>query len=112
MRVYHTESPFAVIPCTGGKSVIVDLEDVPLVLEGKWFIRSRTRYVARTIWTGSTTGSPQITYLHRRITGAPKGLEVDHINRNPLDNRKSNLRVCTHAENMKNRRKINRPRMN
>jgi len=44
-----------------------------------------------------------ILHIHRLITGAPKGMDIDHINGNPLDNRKSNLRICTHTENMRNR---------
>lgn len=40
--------------------------------------------------------------LHRFITGAPSGMDVDHINHDRLDNRSVNLRVCTHAQNMMN----------
>lgn len=40
--------------------------------------------------------------LHRHITKAARDLSVDHINHDPLDNRLSNLRLCTHAENMRN----------
>jgi hypothetical protein len=44
-------------------------------------------------------------YLHRAITGARKGLTVDHINGDGLDNRRENLRVCTLRKNLWNTRK-------
>ncbi len=44
------------------------------------------------------------TRLHTIIMGVRKGYDVDHINRNKLDNQSSNLRHVTHAENLRNRR--------
>jgi hypothetical protein len=41
-------------------------------------------------------------FLHRFLIDAPDGLEVDHINRNPLDNRRSNLRLVTSSQNKQN----------
>lgn len=41
--------------------------------------------------------------MHRLITGAPKGMVVDHRNWNPFDNRRLNLCVCTQRENSNNR---------
>lgn len=42
--------------------------------------------------------------LHREIAKPPKTMSVDHINGDTLDNRKSNLRVVTHGENMRNQK--------
>ena len=41
--------------------------------------------------------------LHRYLVDCPKGLVVDHIDRNTLNNRKNNLRICTAADNNRNR---------
>lgn len=41
--------------------------------------------------------------LHREVIGA-ESKEVDHKNGNTLDNRRKNLRLCDHKENMKNRK--------
>lgn len=60
-------------------------------------------YAARKI----TINHKEITVLmHREIMGLKYGdkRQVDHINHNPLDNRKCNLRICTHAENGRNRK--------
>ncbi len=43
--------------------------------------------------------------MHREIMDPPKGKVVDHINGNPLDNRRCNLRVCTQSQNLMNMRK-------
>ncbi|MBN2312578.1 MAG: HNH endonuclease [Sedimentisphaerales bacterium] len=47
-------------------------------------------------------------YLHREIMHPPEGLVVDHINGNPFDNRRANLRVVTQSENHINRHKKSR----
>jgi hypothetical protein len=88
--------------------VLVDTEDYYRVDKGgKWYVNKNNRsddlrYVFRKI---KVNGKWTTESLHRFITNTPKGLVVDHINHNTLDNRKTNLKPCSHAENMRNRRK-------
>lgn len=42
--------------------------------------------------------------LHRLLMDAPKGLDVDHVNHDMLDCRRSNLRICSRGENLQNRK--------
>jgi hypothetical protein len=68
-----------------------------------WYCRGKAgvHYV-----TGYRRGqSRHLMSLHRWLLDAPPGLEVDHINGNPLDNRRANLRVVTARENQWNQRR-------
>lgn len=74
----------------------IDQEDLRLVDGRRWHM-DRDGAVWCHDFKNRTTAK-----LHRIITGAQKGMDVDHINHNRLDNRRCNLRVCTHADNMMN----------
>lgn len=93
------------IPLTQGKVALVDDEDYDrLVAMGKWYAsRNHNTFYACT--QTCVNGKKATIKMHRIITNAPSGLEVDHDDSDGLNNQKSNLRICTHAENMRNRRK-------
>lgn len=52
--------------------------------------------------TVRTPDGQKIIYMHRFITDAPAGMDIDHINHDRLDNQRSNLRICAHIENTRN----------
>lgn len=85
------------------KVTIVDDEDFEKVSKFTWGCVSHgKRFYART--TIKVGGKPYVLYLHRFIAGLKKGdgKQTDHINGNGLDNRKSNLRLCSYSENQYN----------
>ncbi len=89
------------ISLTRGVSAVVDDDDYEKLSQYNWQARVQT-YTG--LFRAKRTGKEKEVDMARQIMNCPDGLEVDHINGDLLDNRKCNLRICTHQENMRNRR--------
>ena len=83
------------IRLTQGNIALIDDEDFERISQYHWCFDGR--YVIAN--PSKPRNIIKRIYLHRLVMNTPDGFETDHINRNKLDNRKSNLRVCTHIEN-------------
>lgn len=82
---------YKLIPLTQGKFVKVDNEDFDMLKDINWYYQVGYGY-------NDKTGM-----MHRLIMNPPDDMVVDHINRDKLDNRRSNLRVCRQQDNTRNR---------
>lgn len=81
------------LPLGDGQYALIDAADYEALSRYNW--RLQNGYAARREKT-------KTTYMHRQIMQPPKGMMVDHINHNKLDNRQINLRVCTRQQNTQN----------
>lgn len=79
--------------------VLIDIEDIEKVKNYRWNIRLDRGL----LYYIHAKDNNKTILLHRLIMDTPKHLEVDHINRNTLDNRKHNLRNCTREVNQANK---------
>lgn len=77
-----------------GIFVTVDDNDYLNVSRYKWCLSSRG-YAMR-------TEDGKTIFMHRQIMNTPKGFSTDHVDGDKLNNQRFNLRVCSHAENMRN----------
>jgi hypothetical protein len=82
---------------------LIDREDAELAAV-TWH-RNNEGYAVRCKWQN---GHVATVYLHRVILGAPPGVEVDHVNRDRLDNRRCNLRLATRSQNARNSKRNKR----
>jgi hypothetical protein len=95
---------YAEVPIGGDKRpdllLLIDVDDLWIVREKRWYVRRarNTNYAS----------SSQAEQFHRVLLGLSHGdpVRVDHINGNGLDNRRSNLRLCTTQQNAGN---VHRP---
>ena len=98
------------IPLTGkhgqGMYAQVDDEDYERLIQWKWNYHKTTKknggYVVRNC--GPRDG-PRTIGIHREVLSViDKNIYVDHIDGNTLNNQRSNIRVCSHGENMCNKK--------
>jgi HNH endonuclease len=85
------------IPLTQGKHVIVDAADYEWLMQWNWHVLAgagNRDYAAR--------GEDNETILMHRVIVGGEHEAIDHVDGNPLNNRRSNLRGCTTAENQWN----------
>jgi len=99
------------IPLSQGKVALVSPEDYHFLIQHKWCARAskHNHYAVRSIPSNTKFKCTTIP-MHRVILSRMVGCELlrtehcDHISGNGLDNRRENLRICTNAENSRNRK--------
>jgi hypothetical protein len=82
--------------------VVLDADDAALVMGYRWsaVVTSHATYADGVLSCDRSVRR----YMHRLITAAPEWADVDHIDGDGLNNRRSNLKVVSHKENLENRR--------
>jgi hypothetical protein len=99
----------AIIMTRNGYSVLIDEADVDIVSRYKWYAVAPDKGCPECFYALAKPykreeGRQPTLWMHRLIMGAVKGKQVDHINRNGMDNRRINLRICSQSQNNANSR--------
>ncbi len=99
------DGTYAIVELTQGQATLVDIEDLDKIGEYRWcaaWSPNSSKYYASTE-IRDVTGKRKTTSMQRFLTNPPSHLVVDHVDGDSLNNRKINLRICTHAQNLMNR---------
>lgn len=88
---------------SNGHSVIVDEADYEWLSQWRWYGKKDRVKVYAVRGIRLPGGKKPTLFMHRVILDAPKGMQVDHIDGNGLNNSRSNLRLCTLQQNAFNR---------
>ena len=94
------------IKLTQGKFALVDDSDYEELSKFKWCaVKGRHTFYATGKYKCLSDGKRHKIYMHRQIMNTSRGIQTDHQNSNGLDNQRSNLRICTHSQNIRNQHK-------
>jgi hypothetical protein len=96
---------FMRIKLSRGLFAIVDARDYLTLYMYNWYAKQSggNVYARRTYYEN---GRKKEIFMHRQIMAPQKGFCIDHRNHIGIDNRRTNLRQATAAQNNYNRRKI------
>lgn len=95
---------------TNGKYALVDNDSFDYLNQWNWNM-AREGYARRSQYMGKSKEGKyksDVLLMHRVIMNPPKGMIVDHINGDKLDNRRENMRNCSQADNLHNTRNLMR----
>lgn len=96
-----TKKGIRYIPLTKNRFAIVDEADYERLSRFKWCVSCTGR---KKLYACRMEGR-RVVKMHREIMRPARGLVVDHIDGNGLNNCRANLRVCTYSQNLCNRQK-------
>jgi hypothetical protein len=100
--VMQTATQFRLLPVSNGKAwAKVSPEDYERLAQYRWLLYGNG-YAFR--WTPRNHYARKAIMMHREVTNAPAGQEVDHINSDKLDNTRGNLRFATREQNQQRAR--------
>lgn len=89
------------IPLSRGQMALIDKKDFDKVKDYGWHAYFDS--VGKTFYAVTRTHGIRLI-MHRLILNAPDSLVVDHIDHNGLNNRRSNIRICTQSQNCMNKK--------
>lgn len=87
---------------SSGKVAVIDDCDIGICSGYSWY-SMRTHKSSQCFYVAASIGGKTI-YIHTLIMSPPEGMVVDHISGDALDNRRSNLRICTQRQNCLNKK--------
>lgn len=95
-----SDQSYRLIPLTQGQNAIVDADDFERLSQWNWCAAwaEGTQSFYAMAWR---QGGGHIR-MHAKVIECPRGMFIDHKNHDTLDNRKSNLRLCTYTQNLQN----------
>ena len=103
--IVYEDELIVVLELFGGKQTTIDKEDYPRIKDYRWLLadNSQGRFYARA-QIPTLPRKRKTLELHRFLLNSPPDKEVDHVDGDGLNNRKANLRHCSHRENSHNSR--------
>jgi len=93
---YNLDGNYGIGYDINNKEFYFDLDDFDKIKNICWNINKNNRVMGRDCVTKKTVS------MHKIIMNSRKNQIIDHIDRDPRNNRKSNLRFCLHKENIRN----------